>query len=326
MDDLAQTALVTLGETMAVFIREPDGSADRYRLTAAGAESNVAIAAAQLGVRSRWTSRLGEDDLGRFVYDFVTGHGVAVTVDWDEKRPTAACVKEVRPLRSRMRYYRSTSAARRLDLLDLSAVAPDAHLHLTGVTAALSAEAGAVVERLLRERQGLGRTSFDVNYRAQLWSAPEAAAERLVALAELADVVFIGDDEARVLLGSDGGPAVAERLLVRPGQELVLKRGGAEATTFTARAVGGPEIVTEPARSVDVVDLIGAGDAFAGGYLVARLWGWSARGRLRLGHLLASRVVGVLGDVAPELDGGEVTELARQSGEVLPDTIGAVPR
>lgn len=325
MDDLAQVGLIALGETMAVFIREPDGPVDRYRLTAAGAESNVAIAAAQLGVPSRWMSRLGEDDLGRFVYDFVTGYGVAVAVDWDEKRPTAVSVREVRPLQSRMRYYRNASAARRLDLLDLSAVLPDAHLHLSGVTAALSAEDGAVVDRLLRERLGLGRTSFDVNYRAQLWSAPEAAAERLLAQGEQADVIFIGDDEARVLIGTDIGPAVAERLLVRPGQELVFKRGGGEATVFTALA-SGVESVTEPARRVEVVDLTGAGDAFAGGYLVAKHWGWSARGRLRLGHLLASRVVGVVGDVAPELDGGAVTELARQSGEVLPDTIGAARR
>lgn len=318
--------LVTLGETMAVFIREPDGPSDRYRLTAAGAESNVAIGASQLGVPARWLSRLGDDDLGRFVHDFIAGHGVDVAVAWDEQQPTASCVKEVRPYQSRLRYYRSTSAARRLDRLDLSTIADSSHLHLTGVTPALSPEDGDVVEGLLRKREGLGLASFDVNYRAQLWSDPEAAARRLVPLARLADIVFIGDDEARALLGTDDAAEVAASLLRRPAQEVVLKRGASGATLLVAGSEAEHETVTEPALRVEVVDLTGAGDAFAAGYLVARRWGWSARGRLRLGHRMASRVVGVADDVGPELDEGELVELAGETGDVLPDKIGAVRR
>jgi 2-dehydro-3-deoxygluconokinase len=321
--------LVTLGETMAVFIREPDVPGNRYRLTAAGAETNVAIGAAQLGAPSRWLSRLGDDELGRFVHDFVAGRGVDAQVGWDDRLPTASCVKEVRPLQSRMRYYRSTSAARRLDKVDLSAIIDASHLHLTGVTPALSPENRAVVEGLLRRRVGVQRTSFDVNYRQQLWPDPHAAADVLVPLARLADVVFLGDDEASALLGSDEPADVAARLIVRPGQEVVLKRGAGDATSLVASpARPGVSVVevAEPAHRVHVVDLTGAGDAFAAGYLVARGWGWSARGRLRLGHLLASRVVQVADDVAPPLDDHELAELAGQTGDVLPDRMGGVRR
>jgi 2-dehydro-3-deoxygluconokinase len=311
-------SFATVGETMAVFIREPDGPADRYRLTAAGAESNVAIGLAGLGVRTRWLSRLGEDDLGRFVHDFIAGHGVEVEVDWDEIRPTASCVKEVRALGSRMRYYRGTSAARRLDLLDLAALRDVDHLHLTGVTAALSSEDRDLVAAVLGQRRGTGRTSFDVNYRPQLWAGPERAAEQLVPLARAADIVFIGDDEARSLLGTDDPVEVAGLLLRREDQELVLKSGGGAALLLTLDG----DQVSEPAHHVEVVDLTGAGDAFAAGYLAARFWGWSPRARLRTGHLLASRVIGAVEDIGPRLDDAELADLSRRTGERLPETIG----
>jgi 2-dehydro-3-deoxygluconokinase len=311
-------SFVTVGETMAVFIRDPDGPADRYQLTAAGSESNVAIGLAGLGVRARWLSRLGQDDLGRFVHDFVAGHGVEVEVAWDETRPTASCVKEVQASGSRMRYYRSTSAARRLDLLDLAAVRDADQLHLSGVTPALSSEDRDVVSALLHRRAGAGRTSFDVNYRPQLWAGPEQAAAELVPLAQAADIVFIGDDEARWLLGTDDPAEVADLLLRREDQELVLKGGEGAAMLLTR----GGDPVAEPAHRVEVVDLIGAGDAFAAGYLAARLWGWSPRARLRTGHLLASRVIGVVSDIGPRLGDTALAELSRTTGERLPETIG----
>lgn len=311
-----------MGETMAVFIHEPGQPLDRYRLTAAGAESNVAIGAAQLGVPARWFSCLGDDDLGRYVHDFVERHGPAATVAWDDVLPTGSCVKEVKPYRSRMRYYRSTSAARRLDRLDLAWLRGAAHLHLTGITPALSSENAELVDGLLRDRGGAASTSFDINYRAQLWPDSEAAARALLPLARLADVVLIGDDEARCLLGTDELEAIAAALLRRPDQELVLKRGGGAASLL----VRGQDATTEPARRVEVVDLTGAGDAFAAGYLVGRLWGWSTRGRLRLGHLLASRVVGVAGDVGPGVTRADVAEVAHETGEILPKTVGVLSR
>lgn len=311
-------SFVTVGETMAVFIRDPDGPADHYHLTAAGAESNVAIGVAELGVHARWLSRLGEDELGHFVHDFVAGRGVEVVVDRDRTLPTGACVKEVRPSGSRMRYYRSTSAARRLDLLDLTAIRGADHLHLTGVTPALSPEARDVVEALLARRSGPGRTSFDVNYRPALWAGQVQAADVLVPLARAADVVFIGDDEALCLLGTDDPAEVAGLLLRREGQEVVLKGGGGAAMLLSLA----DDPVAEPANPVEVVDLTGAGDAFAAGYLAASFWGWRPHARLRTGHLLASRVIGLAADIGPRLADTDLAELAHETGELLPETIG----
>ncbi len=302
--------LVALGETMATFVRV-DG-VDSYRLVTAGAESNVAAGMAALGCRTQWLSRLGADELGTFVADSLSAAGVEVVAERDPERRTGAAVKEVGGGGSRMRYYRASSAASRLDLLDTRPAQEARRLHLTGVTPALSRENCGVVSRLLADRHG--GTSFDINYRPVLWASAEQAAKVLIPLARSADLVLIGDDEARALLGSDDIDVVAQAILVRPDQELVLKRGPSEAVL----AIEGGRL-SEPAHRVEVVDLTGAGDGFAAGYLTAAVWGWPARARLRLGHFLASRVVGVLGDTVPGIDRADLTRLAVDLGQTWPN-------
>lgn len=317
-DDVTGEApdLVALGETMATFVR--DGGVDSYRLITAGAESNVAVGMALLGCRTEWRSRLGADELGGFVAGSIAAAGVHVVSETDQVRRTGAAVKEVGPSGSRMRYYRACSAASRLDLLDVGPLMAARRLHLTGVTPALSPENREVVTRLLAGRSG--GTSFDINYRPVLWADADQAADVLVPLARAADLVFIGDDEARALLGSDDVNVVAQALLVRPDQELVVKFGAAEAVLVTAEGA-----VSEPAHRVAVVDLTGAGDAFAAGYLTATLWGWAAHARLRLGHRLASRVVGVVGDTVPGLDRDELAACAADLGQTLPNLTEETP-
>ncbi|MGY1641984.1 sugar kinase [Geodermatophilus sp. SYSU D00703] len=291
--------LVSLGETMAAFIR--NGEDGRYRLAAIGAESNVAVGMAQLGCRTRWISRLGADELGRHVAAAVSGHGVDLQVEWDETRVTGVAVKEVTPGGTTVRYYRSQSAARALTAAHVQGAGPTRWVHVTGVTPALSDSCAALAEEVVdRRTHRAGRVSFDVNYRPALWSGAAEAARVLVALARRADTVFIGDDEARSLLGTCDEDEVRRRLLTRDDQEVVLKRGAGPASLLTGDAV-----VTEPARPASVVDVTGAGDAFAAGYLAASCWGWAPRERLRLGHWLATRVIAVDGDLAPTLTRSE---------------------
>lgn len=307
--------LVTLGETMGTFVR--DGQPDRFRVVAAGAESNVAAGLAQLGVRTRWMSRLGNDVLGHLVAETIAGHGVDVVVDWDAVRGTGVCVKEVSATGTLMRYYRGQSAARHLDEMDLSALGETAWMHLTGVTAALSPQDRELVTELLSKRPGAVRMSFDINYRPALWPDAETAAEVLVRLARLADVVFIGDNEAQALLGTTSVDDVAGALLCREGQQLVFKRGAGAVTLVSSEGQ-----VSEPASAVEVVDLVGAGDAFAAGFLAATIWGWSATERLRLGHFLAARVIAVTADIGPSLSAEDLAWIASTFRQSVPQLIG----
>lgn len=310
-----QVDLVTLGETMAAFVR--DARTDRFRVATAGAESNVAAGLAQLGCRTRWLSRLGDDELGHLVADSIVGYGVDVVVDWDLERPTGLCVKEVGSSGTRMRYYRSSSAARHLDDMDLSHLDEAPWIHLTGVTPALSPQDCNVVTAVLARARGRTRVSFDINYRPVLWPDVAAATNTLIPLARLADVVFIGEDEAEALVGTTAVDDVAETLLRTEDQELVFKRGAGAVTLITSNGR-----LSEPAKPVDIVDLVGAGDAFAAGYLAGSIWGWSASSRLKLGHFLAARVIGVTEDVGPRIAALELETLAGTVGEPVPQTIG----
>lgn len=295
--------VVTLGETLATFVR--DDAPDHYIVTPAGAESNVASGLAQLGCRARWISRLGRDEVGRLVHDRIAQRGVDVRVTWDDEHPTAVMIKEITPAGSRVRYYRSRSAARGLDLSDAEQAGSARWIHVTGITPALSPTAAATVAAVLERRTAhRGRVSFDVNYRAVLWPDAAAAARVLVPLARAADVVFIGDDEAEALLGHSANADVAAQILVRDGQEVVVKRGGGQATVVTTAAE-----ISEPALKPQIVNLTGAGDAFAAGYLAATCWGWDPAERLRLGHFMAARVVSVRADIAPDLTDQELAGL-----------------
>ena len=143
----------------------------------------------------------------------------------------------------------------------------------------------------------------------------------LVRLARLADVIFIGEDEAQALLGTASVDDVAEALLHVEGQQLVFKRGAGAVTLVTSEGQ-----VSEPANDVEVVDLVGAGDAFAAGYLAASIWGWPATGRLRLGHFLAARVIAVTADIGPSIATEDLARFASTVQQRVPQMMGEAGR
>lgn len=273
-------ALLTAGETMAVvtpLVAEPVESAELFRVDAGGAESNVAAHVAALGQPARWFSRVGADPLGRRVLAQVAARGVDVSpVIVDDAHRTGLYVKD--PGRG-VHYYRDGSAAAHLSAADAGEVSLDgvAIVHVSGITAALSESAAAFLNALIVRSRARGVTvSVDVNHRAALWSA-RTAAPALRDLARRADIVFVGRDEAEALWDTATPPQI--RALLHDVPELVVKDGDIGATVFS----GGGEVFV-PSRRVEVVEPVGAGDAFAGGYLAARLAGRAAAERLAAGH------------------------------------------
>lgn len=285
--------LVAIGETMVAFVSREDPR--HYLAVPAGAESNVAMGMARLGCRTQWASRLGSDPLGKFIEGAVAEAGVDVEVVRDDLRPTGVMTVHVDGSVRSSTYYRSQSAARALSPSDLRRLGPSQWTHLTGITAALSGSAAELIETVIVNRlRGPSRVSFDVNFRPSLWPDSGKAAGVLLRLARSADVVFIGEDEAAALIGTADVRVLAQSILERDDQELVFKRGAGPASVIT---IGGE--VSEPALATTVVESTGAGDAFAAGYLAATVFGWPIAARLRLGHVLGSRTVGVLEHVPP---------------------------
>ena len=312
---------VCVGESMVTLLPEQPGpleAAELFRRGMGGAESNTACALASLGVPTAWVSRVGADGFGRLLLAKIAANGVDVSgVEVDPHRPTGLYVKEigadtgsVHDLgvgRSRLHYYRSASAASALEpaALELPAVAAllaSARLvHLSGITAALGQAAGGdggrrLVQAVLDRRRPGQLVTFDVNWRPALWRRPQGSAAVdpvavLAGLADQADVVFIGGDEAEILFGT-ADPQRLRALLPGP-RVLVVKNAEHGACAFEGDAA-----VTEPALRVEVLEPIGAGDAFAAGYLAGLLRGHDQRRRLRLGHVCAASTLMVSHDHA----------------------------
>ncbi|MBR8741672.1 sugar kinase [Nocardiopsis sp. MG754419] len=289
---------VCVGETMAV-LTSPEALTEgsRLRVGAGGAESNAAVALAVLGHSAAWVSRVGDDPFGRIVTGAVARHGVDVRgVEVDPRLPTGLYVKDTAPGGAGVLYYRSGSAASEMSVADAERVwSRGARLvHVSGITPALSSRAATLVEHLLDRRAGRDELrSFDVNHRPALWSAQEAAPV-LLDLARRADVVFVGRDEAERLWGT---PEAADVRAVLPEvPTLVVKDAEHGATCFE-----GEDTVFVPAPPVEVVEAVGAGDAFAAGYLSGRLDGWPVERRLDLGHAVAGAVLGSQGDTLEAL-------------------------
>jgi len=141
-------ALVTLGETMALFTADRVGPlrhATTMRVGIAGAESNVAIGVRRLGHPAAWIGRVGSDELGQLVLGRLRAERVEVDAAVvDPEAPTGLMVKEHRTADlARVVYYRRGSAGSRLAPgdLDEARIRGARVLHLTGITPALSASA-----------------------------------------------------------------------------------------------------------------------------------------------------------------------------------------
>jgi 2-dehydro-3-deoxygluconokinase len=297
-DGAVGPGLLTFGETMAVVIADQPGhlaSARSFGLAIGGAESNVAMAVARLGVPAAWVGRVGTDASGELVEQRVAAAGVRVTAVRD--RSFTGIMVRHRPVGASIHvdYHRAGSAGSRLCPDDVSEdlVRKSGVVHVTGITPALSESARATVQHAIDAATATGvPVSLDVNYRAKLWS-PAAARPVLRDLASRVDVLFAGVDEAELVLDAPGADtsALLRGLAALGPREVVLKDGARGCTAL----VDGVELA-EPAVAVAVVDPVGAGDAFVAGYLAERLAGVDLADRLRTAVASGAYAVGVPGD------------------------------
>ncbi|MFE1287459.1 sugar kinase [Streptomyces sp. NPDC058751] len=310
--------VVALGESMVTFLpTRPGRLADvpSFERGIGGAESNVACVLARAGHSARWVGRVGADGFGDHLVEAITAYGVDTSaVRRDPGRPTGVYFRTAGDRATdahEVAYYRAGSAASAMTArnTDLAAARSGRVLHLSGITAALSDGCLDLVRELTAPRTGRPLVSFDVNHRPALWRGRPGGPRVLLDLARRADIVFVGDDEARDAWGLRGARAIREAL-PEPAV-LVVKDGGRGAVVFDRNAgAGGPgsgsgagegadgTAVFVPAPGVDVVAAVGAGDAFAAGFLSATLRGLPARDRLRHGHLTAAAALTVPGDLA----------------------------
>ena len=319
----AQHDLVGLGEVMLRLAARPPQrleQAAELDVQIGGTEANVAAACARLGLRTAVISALpSEHAWGDRTVRELTGHRVdcrGVLRRPGQRMGLYFIEYGMAPRPVRILYDRRDSAFSRLvpEDVDWALVRGARLVHLTGVTAALGGNLRDVVRRAIAEAVGAGvPVSFDVNYRSRLWS-PKEARDFLGEILPRVRHLFIGADDAATVFELEGSP---ERVLeglsgLAPAATIALTLGEAGGAVLTASGIH------RPSRRyvVSVVDRVGAGDAFAAGFLWATLIGRDAQQAVDAATALAALKCTIWGDV-PIVSRAELEELlATDSTEI----------
>jgi len=310
----AQLDLVGLGEAL-VLLQPPAGAslaaASNLDVHVAGAELNAGAALARLGGRAALCTRLGADPFATRVRATAEALGVELLAEADPQRPTGVFFKDVRPDGLRhVYYYRSGSAAAALGPRDIARVwsARPRVVLVSGLTAALGDEPRRAVESARTAREHGIALVVDVNLRPQLGRTDDAV-RAVRSLLPAADLLIVGTDESTEIFGTRR-PADIVASANSAGCGEVVVKAGADGCWWTDETGNLRHL---PSLATRVVDPVGAGDAFTGGYIAGRLSGASAGGAAWLGAVLAAGVVANVGDTAGLPDRAEAATLVQRA-------------
>lgn len=293
--------VATFGEAMLLLVADRPGPIEQaecfYKRTA-GAETNVAIGLARLGLKVGWASRLGADSMGRYLLAEMQREGIDCSrVECDSRSRTGFQFKGRVTDGSDppVEYHRKGSAASRMGPRDVDEawLRSARHLHATGVFPAISETSRAAAGKTFEVMRAAGRTiSFDTNLRPSLWDTPESMRHWINHFAVQADWVLPGLEEGRFLTGEQTPEAVAAWYRAR-GAKLVVVKLGPQGAYYDGEA-GTGQVPAFPVE--EVIDTVGAGDGFAVGVISALLEGRSVPDAVRRGAWIGARAVQVLGD------------------------------
>jgi 2-dehydro-3-deoxygluconokinase len=302
--------VVTLGESM-IRLAPPNferfSQATTLDVQLGGAETNVAIALSKLGFKTAWLSKLPQNALGDRVIAELARHSVDASgarMVPNERIGTYFIELAVPPRPNRVIYDRANSAASKMtfDDVDLAVLDAARWVHMTGITPALSESCRQTVASVIARAKANGATvSFDVNYRALLWS-PQAAAAALDPMLSQCDLVFSAHRDAMQLFGASSEPYVAARQLHKrfDCKTMVLTLGEDGAIAVNRNADGVLDETHQPQhfRVGQIVDRIGAGDAFDSGFMAGQMWGMSIQDSLNYGNAMSALKITIPGDLA----------------------------
>jgi 2-dehydro-3-deoxygluconokinase len=278
-------------------------------VTVGGAELNVATGVSRLGLASRWVSRLPDNPLGRMIRNRAREFGVDTSfVGWDPSARAGLYFLEAgaSPRASAVLYDRANSATSRLDPAAIdwaAALAGASAFHTSGITPALSDSCAVATRDALAAAHAAGvPVSYDLNYRAKLWSEARAGEVQAALMANV-DVLITTEEDTRRVFGITGADyrEVARKLVDRFGFKVVTitLRGDTSVlrNTWTAIAHADGTDYDDRTYDIEVVDRVGGGDAYATGFL----YGWLTRdvaAGVRYGNALSAIQQTIPGDLA----------------------------
>jgi len=289
--------LYTLGEVMALFLAidtDDVATAQKYELSVAGAEGNVAVAVTRLGLSASLISRLGADQLGKNIFASLKSEGVQVDGVKTVNSYTPALVRnrgQENPID--VTYLRKSSAGSTISVEDVEerAIASSRWVHVTGISVAISESSAAAVAKAMElARKNSVPISFDINLRRKLWSESDAA-KALRTLIHDVELVVGGVDEYAVVWGSKD-PEENLRLANAAGVKTAIMTAGDQMM----RVLHNGERFDVSPNVVETVDPVGSGDAFVGGTIAGILGGLPLREAILQGSKCGALVASQLGD------------------------------
>ena len=288
--------IVALGEPLIEFNQTQARDPRAYVQGFGGDTSNMAIAAARLGARAGYVTRLGGDSFGRLFRELWAEEGVdmqGVAIDADAATGVYFVTHGAQG--HEFSYLRASSAASRMrpETLPLDVVRSARLLHVSGISQAISASACDTVFAAIDEASAAGAlVTYDPNLRLKLWPLPRARATILATMGRC-DWCVPSLDDALVLFGGDAAGAVAA--CHRAGARGVVLKLGAEGCIVS----DGVRQQHVPAHRVTPVDATGAGDCFDGAFATRLLAGDDPFAAAAYANIAAALATTGFGAVAP---------------------------
>jgi 2-dehydro-3-deoxygluconokinase len=296
-DRTAAPEIVAVGEAMVEFNATRAGNPDTYERGFGGDTSNMVIAAARLGARSAYVSRVGDDAFGRSLLRLWADEGVDTRgVTTDRTAPTGVYFVTHGPDGHEFSYLRTGSAASRMEPSTLpdDVIRGARMLHVSGISQAISPGACDTVFAAIDAAVAAGvRITYDPNLRLKLWSLRRASAV-IRATAGMCDFFLPSFDDVRVLSGTTEPQAALDWCRGLGAPVVVLKCGGEGVYVADDRAVQ-----RIPGHAVATVDATGAGDCFDGAFAARIVAGDDPVAAARYANAAAALATTGYGAVAP---------------------------
>ncbi len=304
------TSIAVLGEVMLELTPAQNCDfTDHLRCATAGDTYNTAVPIAQTQIDTYYVTGLGDDSSSDLIRADMQRWGLKsdFVETLNATPPGLYMIQNDADGERHFTYWRDGSAARKLfsGADALSALLPkllaiDA-IFVSGITLAIaSVESRTVLfEFLSQYRAQGGLVIFDSNYRPRLWSSPELAAQALEGMLQQTDVFLPSIEDLQQLWSGDDNALLHRIQSYQHISEVVLKNGGGVLQLFFPSTTSRKVISITLSQVDKVIDTTGAGDSFNGGYLVARLAGYSAEESVQRAHKLASTVIQHKGAILP---------------------------
>ncbi|GHU74767.1 fructokinase [Clostridia bacterium] len=233
-----------------------------------GAPANVAVALAKFGTQTAFLGQVGEDAFGHMLADCLAGWGVRVHgIRFDaQRRTTMNFHAKPNPTETEYLFYRNPGAdtGYHITEADIAVLKQADVLHFDSMSMTDTPMRDSAIAAMVAAREANVWVSFDYNYREPVWPNANASIEAMRAVLPYCDSLKVNAEEAAMLCPGVASSVMPDMLLAQ-GPRVVLITRGEEGSSIAA----GSQSATIQPMSVQTVDAIGCGDAYAAGFLYA---------------------------------------------------------